>query len=408
MNLNDLQHIQEKFKQIFHLQPYVTSRAPGRAEIIGNHTDYNHGFALGAAISQSTYTAVSHRNDDQIALYSANFDQKIHTFPISDIDKKQTNHWTNYVKAVVCELSRKIPYKKGFNMYIRSDVPSLGGVSSSAALELSIGLSLQKLYKIDLSMLELAALCQKAENGPLVNSPCGFLDQAACALSKKNRLLFLDFFPKNGLLISEYKYVPIDLSKHDASFLIVVDKKIKRNLGESGYPARRQQCEQSLPLLSNLTGRKIASLRDISIAEFKLYKNKLEKADTKMRMRVEHITYENQRVLDAVKALKYGDINLFGKLLTASGKSALELYELDEKTPELTYLLSQASQIEGVIGARNMGGGFSANILVLLKNSHLDSFSAKLSTMYMKKYYNKLDFISFQPAQGASIIWQSE
>jgi len=318
----------KKFNSLFKAKPSYIARAPGRAEIIGNHTDYNFGYALGAAISQSSFTAVSMRNDDQIALYSANFDQKIHTFTISDIDRKRGIHWTNYVKAVSVELARLKPFKHGFNMYIQSDVPSSGGVSSSASLELSVGLSLLELYKIDLSMLELAILCQRAENGPLVGSPCGFLDQGTSALSKKDNLLYLDFLPQDDMPVSKTDYIPVSLTKHGLSFLIAVDKKVKRNLGESEYPKRRRMCEESLPVLSQLLGRRVRSLREIKGQDFRMVRDKLEKKDSTMRKRVEHIVTENKRVQDSAQALINNDMVHFGKLLTESGNSALTLYDL--------------------------------------------------------------------------------
>lgn len=396
-------NIERKFQKMYGAYPLFIAKSPGRAEIIGNHTDYNLGFAIGAAINLDTIAAVSPRNDDLISAYSENLDKVPTLFQLKDLRKRKYHHWTNYVKAVVGELTKKKEFKNGFNLYIFSTVPSSGGVSSSAALELSLGLALSKLYKIKISLLRLAVLCQKAENSPLINSPCGFLDQATSALSKENNLLFLDFLPKKGVPVSKFEYIPIDLSKFNLSFLIVVDKKIKRNLGESGYPERRKTCEKSLPILSKLLKKKIKSLRGVSVVEFDKYQKDLEKADKKMRKRVEHIVYENQRVLDAVGALKKKDIKLFGKLLTLSGKSALELYELDEKTPELTFLLQQTQNMEGVLGARNMGGGFSANILVLIKNTHLKKFVKELSAIYRKRYSSNPEFIQFQPAGGTKI-----
>ena len=168
----ELNTIKKKFKNLFHIDPSFISRAPGRAEIIGNHTDYNFGFAIGAAIEQSTFSAVSIRNDNLIHTFSYNFDSRLEIFKLSKINIKTGNHWTNYVKAVTLELLKIKNFTRGFNLLIIGKVPDSGGVSSSAALEISIGLCLCKLYDIKLSNFELVLLCQKAENGPLVNSPC--------------------------------------------------------------------------------------------------------------------------------------------------------------------------------------------------------------------------------------------
>ncbi len=400
--------IREKFNDLFQTNPSVIARAPGRAEIIGNHTDYNHGYALGAAISNSTFAAIARSKDDIISLFSDAFDTKPTSFSLNELKEKKDNHWTNYVKAVACELAQKKSFTKGFNLLISSDVPISGGVSSSAALELAVGLSLSHLCQINLTTFKLASLCQRAENGPLVNSPCGFLDQAIIALAKQDNLIFLDFLPKDDSLVSMIEHIPIRLNKHNVSLVVVVDKTVKRNLGESGYPARRKLCEQSLLVFSKLLRRKIQSLRNVSADQFEKYKNKLERIDRKMRMRVQHIVYENQRVLDAVQALKGDNIRLFGKLLTESGKSALELYELDEQTPELTFLIEKARDMKGVLGARNMGGGFSANILVLIKNSSVETFTTKLISQYAATYQRKLDFIIFQPRNGAEICYSNQ
>jgi galactokinase len=181
---------------------------------------------------------------------------------------------------------------------------------------------------------------------------------------------------------------------------VVVDKEIKRNLGSSGYPARRAMCEQSLPILSKLLGKSVSSLRDISMSEFESCRKELEKRDPIMRKRVEHIVYENRRVIDACEALKVNDLQRFGKILTGSGKSALELYDLDEQTPELTNLVTKGRVLKGVLGMRNMGGGFSAIALALVENAFLNQFKKDLSIAYQ----GDLEFISFEPSEGASVV----
>jgi galactokinase len=398
-----IRNIKEFFSSLYKVKPQVISRAPGRAEIIGCHTDYNYGFALGAALPECTYAAVSKRSDDKIIVFSKNFDLKPLKFSISNIAYKENNHWSNYIKAIVSEFSKHQLFLDGFNLYVTSNVPYSGGVSSSAALELAVGSCLNRLYNINIPKIDLAVLCQRAENSPIVSSPCGFLDQGTSALSQKGKLVFFDFKPQNHYPFSKIDHIKISLNS-DVSFLIVVDKKVKRNLGETGYPKRRKQCEQSLHILSKLLNKKISSLRDINSYDFKKCRNRLGKISSKIRMRVEHIVYENKRVLDAVSALKRNDLGLFGKILTESGRSALSLYELDEKTPELTFLVKKASNMEGVLGTRNMGGGFSANILVLIQKKYIKEFSEKLSTLYKKAYNSNLDIISFQPEDGASLI----
>jgi len=387
------------FSTLYGSNPDTIARAPGRAEIIGNHTDYNSGYALSAAITQSTFVLAKKRSDKIVRVYSIGYSQKPSSFSLDTLEKGEHGHWLNYVKGVLAQLMKRGTLME-VDLLIDSDVPSSGGVSSSAALELSITTAVAALYHISIEGVEKAFMCQKAENGPYIGIPCGFLDQASSGLTQKDHVLFLDFKQKGSLPVSQIKQIPIDLSTSHLSFVVVVDKKVKRNLGTSGYPARRAKCEQSIPIISSIIGHPISSLRDISIETFKHCRKQLGKEDNVMRKRVEHIVYENQRVLDAVKALQDRDIKRFGALLTESGKSALELYELDEQTPELTTLVTKGRRLDGVVGMRNMGGGFTAVALALVENAKMDSFKKQLS----KLYNGNLEFLSFEPGNGAELL----
>lgn len=392
--------LKQKFNEVFGQVPEVLAQAPGRAEIIGNHTDYNSGYALSAAITRMTVSAISKRDDRMIHVYSEGYSTEPSTFSIDEMSKGEHGNWLNYVKGVIREIMKLSDAVTGMNILINSDVPSSGGVSSSAALELSLSTAMMQLFGIIMDPVRKAHMCQKAENGELIGIPCGFLDQASSGLCKKDHLLLMDFQPKGDMPISDMKQIPVDLSKYDMSFVVIVDKDVKRNLGTSGYPARRAQCEKSVPILAEMLGKEVRALRDVRVDEFAGVRDRLEEMDPEMRMRVEHIVYENQRVLDAVKALEAGEIERFGQILTASGKSALELYELDAETPELTKLVTEGRMIEGVVGMRNMGGGFSAIALALVKNDQIDSFKQKLNTSYGPG----LEYIPFLPSEGAGII----
>lgn len=395
----------EQFKLLYGGQePQYIARAPGRAEIIGNHTDYNNGYALASAISRSTLTFIHKRIDNEIHVFSNGHSDKPMVFSLDQKIKISPGHWTNYIRAVMQHLVEKNIKLSGYNILIDSNVPSSGGVSSSAALELSIATALLSIEGVEMDPVEKALLCKQAENGPLVNSPCGFLDQGASSLSKSGCLTFLDFLPKGDIPVSHIEHIPANLKEHHASFVIVVDTNVKRNLGTSGYPIRRQMCEESIPYLKEILNKDISSLRDVSIEEFEKSRAELEKINPVMRKRVEHIVYENQRVLDAVQALHDKDITRFGTILTASGKSALELYELDEQTPELTFLVENGRTIDGVLGMRNMGGGFSANTLALVYDTSIPAFQDRLQTMYKEKFNNNLEFIQFSLTEGAEVI----
>lgn len=404
MKNNKVNILIELFHNLYKHNPDIISSAPGRAEIIGNHTDYNQGYALSAAISHNTYTLIRKRKDTVVRVYSEHFvDQPLH-INLNNLQKTEENDWLNYIKAVLKEFIVQHMGIDGMDILISSVVPFGAGVSSSAALEVSLSTAINGLWKLNMTPLEIALLSQQAENGPLVNSPCGFLDQASSALCKKDHLLFLDFLPKKNTPVSKINHIPFPKdSKY--SFMVCIDPNVKRQLGTSGYPARRKMCEASLPHLSNILDKKVNSLRDISVEEFKKCKKPLNDSDPVMRKRVEHVVYENQRVLDSVTALKNNNTELFGKLLTESGKSALDLYELAEKTPELRFLVEEGRKIDGVVGIRNMGGGFSANILALVEHKYIDNVKKIISERYFDTFRSTINFIKFNPSQGACILY---
>jgi len=393
------------FTTLFHSSPSVISRAPGRAEILGCHTDYNWGFALAAGISRDTLCIAGKRDDEIIRVYSTAFSKEKPTeFALSSIDRDKKRIWTNYIRAVVYELL-KAGYKiGGANILIDSTVPKSGGVSSSAALELTTAFALLTLYKQKIDRTKVALLCKIAENSDLVKSPCGFLDQGASAFAQKDALVLLDFKPKGKSPVSDIKIIPAKFPI-PATFIIPVDPTLERQLGESGYVVRRKMCEDSLPFWSKVLRKTVTSLRDVSIADFKRHRDELERYNPVMRKRVEHIITENQRVLDAVASLKKNDIQTFGKLLTEAGKSSLELYELDENTPQLTFLVTRGRELPGVLGMRNMGGGFSAIGLALVKDEAVISFKKTLADSYQKRFNRTLEFIEFTPSEGAEILY---
>lgn len=381
-----------KFKEYFTTGPNVVVNSPGRAEIIGNHTDYNLGYALGCAISQSTLGLFKKRLDKKIILHTTlpNLADQVVEFELNNIYRDETVKWGNYARGVVNELLKLSYPLGGAEILVDTNFSTSGGLSSSAALELCIAYGLLALVKQAIDPETIAHACQRAENSQLVMSPCGFLDQGVIAFSQKDKMVMLDFAPP-----VKTRLIPASLSTLDVSLVVVVDKTVKRVLGESGYPARRKMCEGACQIL------KINSLRQLSINDFEAKKNRLEPV---IKKRVEHIVYENQRVLDAVAALENNDVVKFGQLLNQSGKSALDLYGLDENTPELRYLLESAQALDGVFGARNMGGGFSAIILTLVKNESVATFRLQLQTKYQEKFPGCLEFVRFNPSQGVRLL----
>lgn len=399
-----LKRVQRVFKRIYGVKEDLVVRSCGRAEIIGNHTDYNHGFTLSNCISKSFLLLFKKRKDKKVRIFSSNFKTPAPLeFDVDHIVKDEENRWVNYAKGVILELAKNGFKLAGADIYLDSEVPSSGGVSSSAGFELGIAVGMLKLYKKSLDPMKMALLCQKAENN-FVGSPCGFLDQGSIAFGKSQKMVFMDYEPKKNEPVSEVSTITASVDGQGASFVVVVDKNAKRELGLTGYPARRKMCEESCIFWSKVLKRKVKSLRNVSVSEFEKFKDELNSLNSVMRKRVEHIVYENQRVLDAVIALKKKDLVKFGQLLTESGRSALELYDLDEKTPELTHLYNFGKTLPGVLGIRNMGGGFTATILALVKKNKMNDFTREMALSYKNKFGENLEFIEFKVTNGVGVL----
>ncbi len=379
-----LAKLKTKFKEYFGVAATVVVNSPGRAEIIGNHTDYNLGFALGCAINQSTLALFAPTDDGRIEAIST-LEKEPLSFDPENISRDEKVKWGNYIKAVTAKLKPGI----GAKVMLDTNFPTSGGLSSSAALELAVAFGLLTLAGQKIDREAVAWLCKEAENSDLVQSPCGFLDQGTIAFAQKDKLVLLDFQPPIKI-----KLIPALLGEN--SFVVAVDRTVKRLLGESGYPARRKSCEAACKTL------KINSLRELGIKDFESRKSQL---DPVSRKRAEHIVYENQRVLDAVEALENKDMVKFGRLLTESGRSALDLYDLAENTPELRFLVETGRDLSGVLGIRNMGGGFSATVLALVKTGSLPVFEQKLQSAYSQKFPGRLEFIQFSPGEGTEVIY---
>lgn len=412
----------ESFRSRFFEDPKVFVRAPGRAELIGNHTDYNHGYAIGCAISSDLLVLAAPRQDGRIVAVSESFPDLIEEFSISDLAfflnaeneknsqdgngrslNNQSLSWGRYVAAVTLEFYREAPDLLGMNLLIYSEIPFGSGVSSSAALEVGVALAIQAINDIQLTAINTAVLCQRAENGPLVGSPCGILDQACVMLPKAGEVLFFNF-KKSAIPSPQTHTIQVDFAAAGLQLVITVDQSVRRDLGTSGYPARRKSCEIGVKLLSKLLDRSLLSLSEISVQEFSTITSQIDfHGGKELAHRIEHVISENARVCAAKEALLGGDFITFGSLLSASGKSALELYNVDEGTPELTFLVKEARTMNGVLGTRNMGGGFSALTLTLIHTHALSQFQEGLNDRYMRTWQRPLAFLPFSPSQHAEI-----
>lgn len=390
------------FQKQFGREAEICFCSPGRAEIIGNHTDYNEGFAISCAIDSSIVGAAGKRSDDLVLIGSSLFDDELISFSLTNI-KTDRGHWSSYPKAVAAELLNLGYHLQGIEVCLDSNLSLAGGVSSSASLEIAVAGAFRYLCGLDISDLQLAILCKEAENGPLVGVPCGLLDQATITLAQSDKFLLIDFRPQENVAIQTSS---IDTHFDPAlNFVIAQDRSVRRKLGETGYPARRALCQQSVILLSALLKRPIAALRDVSTPElFSLEAKFRESGKEVMFRRALHVVSENERVQAAVLAMQSEDWVGLGKLLTASGTSALDLYDLDEGTPELRSLVEVQLAIPGVLGVRNMGGGFSALTLALVDGHSQLEYERLLTQSYYKDWGRELDYITFRPAQGLQVF----
>ena len=357
----------QEFKKIFGHDPEYAVRAPGRINLIGEHTDYNEGYVLPVAIDRKITYIASVRQDGRIALFSKNFNEK-EEFSLKEIPSKKGN-WGDYARGPLKIFLDKGFLVKGMNVFIEGDVPLASGLSSSAAMEVGMSVLLKNINNLDIVPLDIIKMSQKAEN-EFVGVSCGIMDQFASCLCKKNSALFLD--------CRDLEYKNISFDAGDAK-LIVCNTKVKRELKDTAFNKRRQECSEAV----NILGRyipSIKSLRDVSINDFQKYQEKLV-GDTAKRCL--HVLNENQRVLDAVKFIQNSEIEKFAQLLFESHKSLRDLYEVS--CPELDAMVEISLNEKGVLGARMTGGGFGGCAIALVKKENVAGFCRSVFDKYKNK-----------------------
>ena len=362
--------------------------APGRINLIGEHTDYNGGFVFPAAITYGTYGAIAKRNDRTVRLYSANFDHiGIKSFDLNDLSKKDDDNWTAYVKGVVWAFEQAgYTLTNGFDAYIVGNIPNGAGLSSSASLELLTSEILQYTNDLTLDMIEKVKLSQKAENG-YVGVMCGIMDQFAIGMGKLGHAIKLN---TNNL---DYDYAPADLGNYH---ILIMNTNKQRGLADSKYNERRGECEAALAILQKQ--QPLTYLCDLSPEQFEGMSAELKQNDVLYR-RAKHAITESARVLDAIAALKSGDIVKFGILLNASHTSLRDDYEVTGI--ELDTIVSLAQKQEGVLGARMTGAGFGGCAIALVHKDKLAGVEAAITDGYTKAIGYAPSFYDSQIGSGA-------
>jgi galactokinase len=351
-----------RFQEHFDEAPEKAAYAPGRVEILGNHTDYNGGYVMSAAIDKGTVLVGSLDEFDQISLLATDLNRNAE-FNVNLFERDARSTWANYVLGVVQQLQRSDINVRGFKAAIHSIIPLGAGLSSSAALEVASAYLLKQLFPFELSKMDVALLCQRAEN-QFVGVSSGLLDQFSSVFGAPNHLMFLD--------CRTLENAQLRLPREDLS-LVICDSLAKHSLVGGEYNTRRAECMAA----SAFFGKEL--LRDVTIDEFNARKSELP---DNQRKRAQHVIEENERVLQARQALVAGDAKLLGELMTASHQSSRYLFE--NSVPELDFLVDTARELPGCLGARLTGGGWGGATINLVEDAFVDQFSAALSEKYFE------------------------
>ena len=363
--------------------------SPGRVNLIGEHTDYNGGHVFPCALTLGTYGAARKREDNKIHLYSMNLDSfGVVEASLDDLTNKKEYNWANYPLGIVWAFKEKgHTITSGFDMVIWGNIPNGSGLSSSASLEVLTGVILTDLFEIkDLSMTDLALIGQYSENN-FNGCNCGIMDQFAVAMGKKDHAIILDTSDLS------YEYAPCVL---DGAKIVITNSKVKHSLVDSAYNDRRNECAAALKALQSELD--IQALGDLTPEEFEAHKSLIK--DEIQLQRAKHAVYENQRTIDAVTALKAGDIESFGKLMNQSHISLRDDY--DVSCEEIDILVDLAWKIPGVLGSRITGGGFGGCTVSIVKDESIDTFIETIGKTYLEKVGHEAEFYTVDIGDGAS------
>ncbi len=382
-----IQQFQELYRGEGEIRSYF---APGRVNLIGEHTDYNGGHVFPCALTLGTYGIVRSRSDRKLRFYSANFERLgVIETSLDELVPDPKANWTNYPKGVMWAFEKR-GYKltHGLDILIYGNIPNGSGLSSSASLEVLTGVILKDTYGFDVSMVDIALIGQDSENN-FNGCNCGIMDQFASAMGKKDHAIFLD---TNTL---HYEYAPVVLE--DAK-IVITNSKVKHSLVDSAYNDRRNECETALKELKTVV--KIESLGELTEEEYEAHKDAIK--DAVRQKRAKHAVYENQRTIRAVEALKNQDVELFGKLMNASHESLR--YDYEVSCEEIDILVDLAQAMPGVLGSRITGGGFGGCTVSIVKNDAVDTFISEIGKTYQEKVGHEAEFYVVDIGDGAGVI----
>jgi galactokinase len=364
--------------------------APGRVNMIGEHTDYNGGHVFPCALTIGTYGVARKREDNKLRFYSMNFEELgVIESSLDDLKPYKEADWTNYPKGVMWafgEKGMKVP--QGMDLLLNGNIPNGSGLSSSASVEVLTGFILRDLFKFDVTNQDLALIGQYSENR-FNGVNCGIMDQFAIAMGKKDHAIFLD------TATLDYVYAPLKLA--GAKIVIACSNK-KRGLGDSKYNERRSECETALAEIQSLVD--IKSLGELDEEAFEKVRFAI-KSEVCVR-RARHAVYENQRTIQAVKALEEGDLTRFGRLMNASHDSLRDDYEVTGI--ELDTLVDEARKVPGVIGSRMTGAGFGGCTVSIVKEENVQMFINSVGEAYKNKIGYAADFYVVEVGDGPRVL----
>jgi len=375
--------IEQRFHAIHGTTPEAVVRAPGRVNLIGEHTDYNDGFVLPAAIDRSIDFAGRKRADRLVRVHSLDFNAAAE-FSLDDIQKDPSKPWSNYIRGVSKYLEEDGHRLSGADIVFGGNVPREAGLSSSAAVEVGTAAFWKNLVGLEADPVYLVKLARKAEN-QFVGVPCGIMDQFISALGREHHALFLDCRDLT------YRHVPL----RDDVKIVVCNSGVKRALAQSEYEVRLNQCRQAVALIAS-TGRAVRSLRDVAPEDLEAARSALSEI---LFRRARHVVSENHRVLEAVRVLEAGKLERFGELMNASHESLRDDYEVSSK--ELDVLVELARNQPGVLGARMTGAGFGGCTVNLVRQEAAEAFAEAVRRGYQDTLGLKAEIYICKASQGA-------
>jgi galactokinase len=375
--------------QEFHLRHGISARvyrAPGRVNLIGEHTDYNEGYVMPAAIEFYTWIAVAPRDDRRLVIHSTNFPDSMEV-DLQDDEPIPRNHWSDYVVGVAVMIERAGHRLRGAELLVHGEVPMGSGLSSSAAIEVAAGLALLGISGLAMQRVELAKLCQQAENG-FVGARCGIMDQFISSCGRTGHALLLDCRSLDYRLLR----LPEEVS------LVICNTMVKHRLASGEYNARRAESEEGVRRLSCFLPH-VRALRDVTLNELQSYSGSLPETIYK---RCRHVVTENARVTDAARSLEQGDLHAFGKLMKDSHISLRDDYQVS--CAELDLMVDLAGEMPGVFGARMTGGGFGGCTINLVRTEAVSEFQRGMASAYEKVTGLAPQIIVTSAAEGAGEV----